>query len=160
VPTGIQRLLGLARENSSFREKLLVSRADAANSASVFLTESEKLVLGAVPTAQLERMISHTPLASRNRRRFVSQVGLSAAALLGGVGAIGSMTGCDSRPERNEMPSCGGIAPDDPSREDAQHGEDGDDGDDADEAGDAMDENDLATDGSGEDNAGGAGIGD
>ena len=143
VPTGIQRLLRLAREDARFRTLFLTQRGEVAAAADIELTASENAILAAVPVRQLEAMIDRVPPPSPDRREFLRQSAASAVVLLGGATLAEAVSGCGKqqtatpgpastttpapgpfaepppeeephRPDHNDMQSEGGAAPDEP----------------------------------------------
>lgn len=125
VPTGIQKLLRLAGEDPQFRRLFLTQRADVSGAAGVVLAPSERAILAAVPTRQLEAMIDRVPPAAPDRREFFRQTAASAVVLLGGATLGHTVSGCEkkatslreddpSRPDRNTTKEVGGAAPDEP----------------------------------------------
>ena len=95
VPNGLQRLLCLAGEDIHFRAMLLEMRAGVASAVGVQLSSSEKAILAAVPSHQLETMVDHVRPSRAGRRVFLRESAASAAVLLGGL-VLGEGTfGCD-----------------------------------------------------------------
>lgn len=117
VPTGIQSLLRLASVDATFREELVLRRADLAPVAKIPLTDSERAILGAIPDDQLREMAAKMPPPPPARRDFLRQTASTALVLLGGV-ALASTLGAFHEPGPlrlmgcNPMASGGGAAPD------------------------------------------------
>lgn len=139
VPTGIQKLLRLAGEDDQFRLIFLERRAGVAKAAGIELSASERAILSAVPSRQLEAMIQRVPPTPRDRRHFLRQTAASAVVLLGGAALSEAASGCKQqsgpgsaagstggpfaqpppdddpqRPEHNPMQTEGGAAPHEP----------------------------------------------
>jgi hypothetical protein len=128
VPTGIQQLLRLAAVDPAFRRELLERRGEVADAAGLTLTQSERLVLRAVPPAQLSAMIDGLPPPAEDRRTFLRETASSAVLLLGGAALAATEMSCirgakadvppepnsPTRPERPEVQTTGGAAPDPP----------------------------------------------
>lgn len=114
VPTGLQRLLRMAAVDDAFRAELLSRRSALAGAAQVELVASERAILDAAPAEQLAAMIASLPPPSTDRRTFLKEGALAALAIVAGT----SLEGCEqagaNRPERRNMDSEGGHAPDVP----------------------------------------------
>lgn len=110
VPTGIQKLLRLAREDSAFRELLLKRRGDIALAAGVKLNASELAILTAVSPSQLASMVARVPAATPDRRDFLRQTAASAVVLLGGIAMGESLAGC-AGPQGSDPGPAPGPAP-------------------------------------------------
>ena len=102
IPTGIQTLLRLASVDEAFRKELIAKRGEVASSAGVQLSTSERAILAAIPSVQLEQMSMSVPAPPAARREFLLHAAASAVLVLGGA----SLQGCpDTR-------TTGGAAPD------------------------------------------------
>lgn len=104
IPRGIEVLIKKASVDEEFRAILLARRAEAAGEIALELADSEKAMLGSIPAAQLETIISRTKVKPQNRRIFLGKV---AAAMLAAVG-VGA-AGCEKEP-----PTTKGVRPDKP----------------------------------------------
>ena len=93
TPAGMLHLLRIAKEDSGFRALLLSRRADVAQTVGIWLTPSEKGILAAVPTRQLETMIDRVP-STPNRRGFLRQSAASAVVVLGGAAMMEELVAC------------------------------------------------------------------
>ena len=129
IPRGIEVLTRKANVDPEFRRLLLQKRAAAAEEIGLRLTESEKLLLGAVPEAQLQAFINSTQVPSVHRAAFLGKV---AAVMLAAMGVVQSASGIeagvskgvrpDAPPPSSQpstqptapMPAPTGIRPDDP----------------------------------------------
>lgn len=107
IPRGIEVLIKKASVDEGFRAILLARRTDAAGEIGLELADAEKAMLGSIPAAQLEAIISRTKVKPQNRRVFLGKV---AAAMLAAVG-VGAV-GCEKEP-----PTTKGVRPDKPSEE-------------------------------------------
>ncbi len=110
IPRGIEVLIKKASVDEEFRAILLARRTDAAREIALQLADAEKAMLGSIPAAQLEAIISRTKVKPQNRRVFLGKV---AAAMLAAVG-VGA-AGCE-----NEPPTTKGVRPDKPPEEEPE----------------------------------------
>jgi hypothetical protein len=101
VPRGIEVLVKKAAVDPEFREVLLASRDGAADRIGLKLEPAEKLMLQAVPAAQLQAIIERSTVPQQHRRIFLGTAASAMLAVL--VGA----SGCGPPPTT-------GIAPDVP----------------------------------------------
>jgi hypothetical protein len=116
VPTGVQSLLRLAQADATFRSALIARRHEVAEAAGVSLTPSERAVLAAAPSEQLEAMAMSVPEPAPERREFLRQAALAAMTVLG-TGALG--TACASR-SAGKGPGSGVMDPDPPRVDDRE----------------------------------------
>ncbi len=105
-PGGIEQLVALAAHDPKFRERLFADRLKAAKKARVRLTESEQMLLGAIPDEQLATTIDNATPARPARRGFL-QV---AAGLVGALSGGAALGGCKDAPG-----PVGGARPDEPA---------------------------------------------
>ncbi len=114
IPRGIEVLIKKASVDEAFRAILLARRAEAAGEIALELADAEKAMLGSIPAAQLETIISQTKVKPQNRRVFLGKV---AAAMLAAVG-VGA-AGCENEPptrgvQPDKPPTTKGVRPDRP----------------------------------------------
>ena len=102
VPRGIEVLVKKAAVDAEFKALLLEARAGAAEAIALDLTPAEAAMLGAIPAAQLEAIISSTKVDEKTRPALLGKAAAVMIAALG-VGA----SGCGRRP-----PAPAGIPPD------------------------------------------------
>jgi len=107
IPRGIEVLVKKASVDAGFRKVLLEKRADAAQEIGLALDPAEKMMLNAVPAAQLEGIIARTTVSPGKKRAFL---GRAAAVMLA---ALGTGIGCD----QDSTGTSKGIAPDRPKAE-------------------------------------------
>ena len=109
VPVGLEKILYVAAQDPSLRERLLEDRAGAIAALGVALRPSEKAMLEAAPRAVLETMIASIVPANPRRRRFMNLVAAAATSLAAGTAGVA----CDTLD--NDDPINGvdaGVGPD------------------------------------------------
>lgn len=119
IPEGIEKLIQRAAADSRFRSLMYADREEAARSARIKLTETEKAVLLSIPDAQLTAIIENTEVPAQSARRSFLRAALGGvgAWLAGLLGAGATTGGC----RRREGPPVEGIRPDiPPPREDEE----------------------------------------
>ncbi len=104
IPRGIEVLIKKASVDEAFRAILLARRAEAAGEIALELADAEKAMLGSIPAAQLEAIISRTKVRPQGRRVVLGKV---AATMLAAVGV--GVAGCEKEP-----PTTKGVRPDKP----------------------------------------------
>jgi len=109
VPQGLESLLLHAAANPHWRRQLRQDPVRAAERARIPLTDSERLILAALPPDQLDGMIAGYGTTRSERRGFLGQLWVSAVGLLLGVPLL---SGCHH--DRNPGPAEGGIRADRP----------------------------------------------
>ena len=115
IPRGIEVLIKKASVDEEFKAILLARRTDAAREIGLELADAEKAMLGSIPAAQLEAIISRTKVKLQNRRVFLGKV---AAAMLAALGV--SVAGCEKEPagtlgvRSDKPPTTKGVRPDKP----------------------------------------------
>ena len=103
VPTGIQSLLRLASVDPKFRRRLLERRGEVAPAARIVLNSTERAILAAIPTAQLEQMIDFLPPPPAGRHAFLRQTAATAVVLLGGA-VLADCAGCKQTTTAADQP--------------------------------------------------------
>jgi hypothetical protein len=98
IPIGLERLLGLAAAHEDFARLLLTRRDETREASGLALTASERAILAATPTVQLERMIAEVRarLAQADRRAFFEQAAAVVVLVAGGAGVL-SAAGCKDK---------------------------------------------------------------
>jgi hypothetical protein len=109
VPEGIERLLGRAAGDQSFRLRLLADRVGAARTAGIGLSASEEALLASVSAEQLEQLIAHAASVAPPRRHFLQT---TLGWLAGAIGVSALAAGCKKRPQPGPAPT--GVRPDVP----------------------------------------------
>lgn len=119
APGGIEQLVGLAAHDPKFRERLFSDRLKAARKARVALTDSERMLLAAIPDEQLAITIDNATPVKPARRGFLRVALGFVAALFGGT-ALGTLSGCPGPVggARPDEPATEGMRPDVPEAED------------------------------------------
>lgn len=105
IPRGIEVLVKKAAVDPEFQQLLLAKRAEAAAEIGLELTPTEKTMVSAVTSQQLEGIIARTTVPPEQRRAFLGKV---AAAMLAALGV--ATPGC--------WPAITGILPDRPAKKD------------------------------------------
>jgi len=105
IPVGLERLLGMAAVNASFREALVEDWRTAAVASGFELTPTEGQIIETIGAERLRRMVAQVAerLAVGERRSFLSHAAAALVVLAGGVTAVASAAGC--RPSRPSRPS-------------------------------------------------------
>ena len=104
VPVGLEQVLFAAATDRDFREDLLASRASAVERRGFALVDSERAVLSAAPSGQLERMIDRLDTSKDNleRREFMRAVAATMVSLAAGT----ALSACANA--EDPLPASGG----------------------------------------------------
>ena len=94
IPVGLEKLLYLAADNPTFKNKLLDDWHAAAVEAGVKLRPSEGAILATAHRDTISRMIDSIVPSNPRRRRFMGRIAAAAASLAAGTVLVSG--GCDS----------------------------------------------------------------
>lgn len=83
IPRGLEVLIKKAAVDPQFKERLLAGATAAAAEIGLPLDDAERLMLQAVPPAQLETIIAQTRVPEEHRRAFLGQAASAMLAALG-----------------------------------------------------------------------------
>jgi hypothetical protein len=93
VPQGIEHVLQRAALVPAFRRKLLTDRERALDAVAEELTDTERAILLAIPTEQLERMIRGAAPMMPGRRSLLARVAGMFGVLIGGAFSLPTCSG-------------------------------------------------------------------
>jgi acyl carrier protein len=98
IPRGIEVLVKKAAVDAAFKERLLHTRAAAADEIGLRLEPAEAMMLTIAPAEQLQAVIARTAVPQEHRRAFLGQAAAAMLATLGVATVVGLTQG--SRPDR------------------------------------------------------------